>query len=83
MLIAFKLKIGSGLRSGLAGPLAVAPPADARTRSGTPDCATSQAILELHPGAISYRVNGDFTRAGRQAAAPLRHDPLRQAARRS
>jgi formylglycine-generating enzyme required for sulfatase activity len=30
-----------------------------------------QAIIELPPGTVSYRVNGDFTRAGRQAAAPL------------
>jgi hypothetical protein len=30
-----------------------------------------QAIIELHPGAVSRRVNGDFTHAGKLAAAPL------------
>ena len=30
-----------------------------------------QAIVELHCGSVAYRVNGDFTHAGKQAAAPL------------
>jgi hypothetical protein len=56
--------------AGLAGPLAVAPlvmerhVADASLRD-------RQAIIELHPGAVSRRVNGDFTHAGKLAAAPL------------
>jgi formylglycine-generating enzyme required for sulfatase activity len=41
--------------------------------NGAPDTLLRdrQATVELHPGAFSYRVNGDFTRAGKQAAAPL------------
>ena len=31
-----------------------------------------QAIVELHPGSASYRVNGDFTHAGRQACGAAR-----------
>lgn len=70
MLIAFKIKLALACAAGLAGPLAVAPlvmerdVADAGLRD-------RQAIVELHPGSVSYRVNGDFTRAGKQAAAPL------------
>jgi formylglycine-generating enzyme required for sulfatase activity len=70
MLIAFKIKLVLACAAGLAGPLAVAPlvmereVADAGLRD-------RQAIVELHPGSASYRVNGDFTRAGKQAAAPL------------
>lgn len=70
MLIAFKIKLLLACAAGLAGPLAVAPlvieheVADVGLRD-------RQAIVELHPGSASYRVNGDFTRAGRQAAAPL------------
>jgi formylglycine-generating enzyme required for sulfatase activity len=70
MLIAFKIKLVLACAAGLAGPLAVAPLVmekggqDARLRD-------RQAILELQPGAIAYRVSGDFTHAGRQAAAPL------------
>jgi formylglycine-generating enzyme required for sulfatase activity len=70
MLIAFKVKLALACAAGLAGPLAVAPlvmehgalDADLRDRP---------TIVELHPGMVSYRVNGDFTRAGKQAAAPL------------
>jgi formylglycine-generating enzyme required for sulfatase activity len=70
MLIAFKIKLAMACAAGLAGPLAVAPlvmenNAPAALLHDRP------AIVELHPGAISYRVNGDFTRAGRQASAPL------------
>ena len=70
MLIAFKLKLALACAAGLAGPLAVAPfvmgndVADAGLRD-------RQAVVELHLGEVSYRVNGDFTRAGKQAAAPL------------
>ena len=70
MLIAFKLKLALACAAGLAGPLAVAPfvmendAADASLRD-------RQAVVELHLGEVSYRVNGDFTRAGKQAAAPL------------
>lgn len=70
MLIAFKIKLLLACAAGLAGPLAVAPLVMEHdvVDIGLRD---SQAIVELHPGSASYRVNGDFTRAGRQAAAPL------------
>ena len=70
MLISFQIKLALACAAGLAGPLAVAP---LMMENGAPDAGLRdrQAILELHPGAISYRVNGDFTHAGRQAAAPL------------
>ena len=68
MLIAFKLKLALACAAGLAGPLAVAP-----LFSNSPDRAMreAQGIVELHPGSVSYRAAGDFTRAGRQAEAPL------------
>lgn len=70
MLIAFKLKLALACAAGLAGPLAVAP---LLSDGGSPDktMRDPQAMVELHPGAVSYRVAGDFTRAGRQAEAPL------------
>jgi formylglycine-generating enzyme required for sulfatase activity len=70
MLIAFKIKLALACVAGLAGPLAVAPLV---MDNGTPDVGLRdrQAIVELHTGSASYRVNGDFTHAGRQAAAPL------------
>jgi formylglycine-generating enzyme required for sulfatase activity len=70
MLTAFKFKLALACAAGLAGPLAVAPlvmerdVADAGLRD-------RQALVELHSGSVSYRLNGDFTRAGKQAAAPL------------
>jgi formylglycine-generating enzyme required for sulfatase activity len=68
MLIAFKLKLALACAAGLAGPLTVAP-----LFSSSPDRAMreAQGIVELHPGSVSYRAAGDFTRAGRQAEAPL------------
>lgn len=75
MLIAFKLKIASlkialACAAGLAGPLAVAP---LISENGSPDMALrgEQAIAELQPRTVAYRVAGDFTRAGRPAEAPL------------
>ena len=70
MLIAFKLKLALACAAGLAGPLAVAPLV---SENGSPDRAMreAQAMVELHPGAVSYRVAGDFTRLGKQAEAPL------------
>jgi formylglycine-generating enzyme required for sulfatase activity len=70
MLIAFKLKLALACAVGLAGPLAVAPMISS---AGSPDPAMRdrQAIVELQPGALSYRAAGDFTRTGRQAEAPL------------
>lgn len=70
MLIAFKIKFAVACVAGLAGPLAVAPLV---MDNGTPDVGLRdrQAIVELHTGSASYRVNGDFTHAGKQASAPL------------
>jgi formylglycine-generating enzyme required for sulfatase activity len=70
MLIAFKLKVALACAAGLAGPLAVTPLV---METGALDTGLRdrQAIVELHPGSTFYRVNGDFTHAGRQAAAPL------------
>lgn len=70
MLIAFKLKLALACAAGLAGPLAGASfvmrgeAIDAGLRD-------RQSVVELNRGEVSYRVNGDFTRAGKQAAAPL------------
>ena len=70
MLIAFKLKIALACAAGLAGPLAIA---SLIFDGGSPDAVlrNQQAVVELHSGAVSYRVAGDFTRAGRQAEAPV------------
>src|SRR5690242_12921789 len=71
MLIAFKLKLAFACVAGLAGPLAVAPLlSDAGIRGGA--SGTDQAIVEVRAGNVAYRIAGDFTRNGKQAAAPLR-----------
>ena len=69
MLIAFKIKLALACAAGLAGPLAAVPLV---MDNGVPDVGLRdrQAIVELHSGLASYRVNGDFTHAGKQAAAP-------------
>jgi formylglycine-generating enzyme required for sulfatase activity len=69
MLIAFKLKLALACAAGLAGPLAVAPlVSDHAARSSA---IAEPAMVELASGNISYRVAGDFTRAGRPVEAPL------------
>jgi formylglycine-generating enzyme required for sulfatase activity len=70
MLIAFKLKLALVCAVGLAGPLAVGP---LLNDAGAPEAGLRdrQAFVELQPGTASYRVAGDFTRAGKQAASPL------------
>jgi formylglycine-generating enzyme required for sulfatase activity len=71
MLIAFKLKLVLACVAGLAGPLAVAPLlSDAGFRGGANGI--EQAIVVVRAGNVAYRVAGDFTRNGKQAAAPLR-----------
>ena len=70
MLIAIKLKLALAYAAGLIGPLLVAPLVMERD-GGNPGLRDQQAVVELHPGSASYRVNGDFTHAGKQAAAPL------------
>jgi formylglycine-generating enzyme required for sulfatase activity len=70
MLIALKLKLAFACAAGLAGPLALGPLVSG---NGAADVSLrdQQSIVELSPHAISYRANGDFTHAGKQAAAPL------------
>jgi formylglycine-generating enzyme required for sulfatase activity len=70
MLIAFKLKLALACAAGLAGPLAVAPLVMERD-AADPGLRDRQAVVELHSGSVSYRVNGDFTHARRQSSAPL------------
>lgn len=69
MLIAFKLKLALACAAGLAGPLAVAPLVSEMTTHGAQG---EPAIVEIAAGSFSYREAGDFTRAGKQAEAPLR-----------
>lgn len=69
MLIAFKFKLALVCAAGFAGPLAVIPLlTDTGAREGLRD---QQSFVELHTGTVSYRIAGDFTRAGKQAEAPL------------
>jgi formylglycine-generating enzyme required for sulfatase activity len=69
MLIAFKLKLALACAAGLAGPLAVVPLVSDHAARGY--AIAEPAMVELASGNISYRVAGDFTRAGRPAEAPL------------
>ncbi|AWM03282.1 SUMF1/EgtB/PvdO family nonheme iron enzyme [Bradyrhizobium amphicarpaeae] len=69
MLIAFKLKLALACAAGLAAPITVAPLVADMAIQGT---AAEPAIVRVAPGSLSYREAGDFTRAGRQAEAPLR-----------
>ena len=56
--------------AGFAGPLAVAPLLSGEP-SPDPASQNEQAFVELRPSTVSYRLAGDFTRAGRVAEAPL------------
>ena len=69
MLLAFKLQLALACAAGLAGPLAVAPLVSDMAHDRAP--LAEQAMVELQPGQIAYRLAGDFTRAGKQAEAPL------------
>jgi formylglycine-generating enzyme required for sulfatase activity len=70
MLIAFKFKLALICAAGLAGPLSVAPLLN-ETAASDKSPRDPQAFVELQPGTMSYRVAGDFTRAAKQAEAPL------------
>jgi formylglycine-generating enzyme required for sulfatase activity len=70
MLIAFKFKLALACAAGVAGPLAVTPLV-MKSDASDAGLGNQQAIIEVHPGTVSYRVNGEFTHAGRQAAAQL------------
>jgi formylglycine-generating enzyme required for sulfatase activity len=78
MLIAFKLKLALACAAGLAGPLAAIPltlpltiplVSDRDIQGG--GAIVEPAMVELGPGTMTYRVAGDFTRAGKPAEAPL------------
>ena len=68
MLIAFKFKLALACAAGLAGPLAAAPLLSEFTAPAT---LMVPAVVEIPSGHLSYRANGDFTRAGRSVEAPL------------
>jgi formylglycine-generating enzyme required for sulfatase activity len=74
MLIAFKIKLALVCAAGLAGPLATIPLlSDSDTRSRAAITQTlDQALVDVPAGAMSYRVAGEFTHAGKPAEAPLR-----------
>jgi len=71
MLIALKFKLALACAAGLAGPLAITP---LLTDAGSVDAILRDRhpIVELQSGTVSYRVAGDFTRAARQAEAPVK-----------
>jgi formylglycine-generating enzyme required for sulfatase activity len=70
MLVAFKLKLALACVAGFAGPLAVAPLLSGDF-SPDPALQSQPAFVELRPSTVSYRLAGDFTRAGKTAEAPL------------
>ncbi len=69
MLIAFKLKLALACAAGLAGPLAVAPLVSNHAMRNV--AGLEPAMIELVPGALSYRAAGEFTRDGKVVEAPL------------
>ena len=69
MLIAFKLKIALACAAGLAGPLAAVPLVSEHAVGD--HASAEQAIVELDPGTVFYRLAGDFTHAGKPAEAPI------------
>ncbi len=70
MLIAFKFKIALACAAGLAAPLTLAPLVSEQAARSVA-LASEQAMVEIHPSSLSYRVAGDFTRNGKPAEAPL------------
>jgi formylglycine-generating enzyme required for sulfatase activity len=69
MLIAFKIKLVLACAAGLAGPLTLMPLISGHAVRDR--ASAEQAIVELNPGAVPYRLAGDFTHAGKPAEAPL------------
>ena len=69
MLMAFKLKLALACAAGLAGPLAVAPLVSNHAMRNV--AGLEPAMVELVPGALSYRAAGEFTRDGKVVEAPL------------
>lgn len=72
MLLASNIKILMLAVAGFAGPLALTGglPGDVRQHSASGD---RPALIALQPGRVSYRLAGEFTRAGKVAEAPLAH----------
>jgi len=67
MLIAFKLKIALVAAAGFVGPLALAPLAIPTDHSLN----DAHDMVVLPAGDMAYRAAGDFTKDGKQAAAPM------------
>lgn len=69
MPLAIKIKLALAVAAGFASPLVVSPwlAASAPTQVAS----YHESFVELQPGVLSYRAAGDFTHAGKQAAAPL------------
>ena len=74
MLIAFKIKLVGKLvgicAAGFVSLIAFAP-LMMETEALDPSLREAQTIVEVPPGSTSYRSNGEFTNASRQAAASL------------
>jgi len=69
MLLALKVKLVLAVAAGFASPLAVT--AWLPNSIPTQIAGDVPSFVELRPGVLSYRAAGDFTHAGKQAAAPL------------
>ncbi|MGJ4940540.1 SUMF1/EgtB/PvdO family nonheme iron enzyme [Bradyrhizobium sp. HKCCYLS1011] len=70
MLLALKIKLTLACVAGLAGPLAVAPLVGEFNATRAPGL-LAPALVDISPGAVTYRDSGDFTRNGKQSDAPL------------
>lgn len=70
MLLTLRLKLACALAAGFAGPLAVSP--WLATSTAMQSAGLEEPFVDVAPGLLSYRSAGDFTHAGKQAAAPLR-----------
>lgn len=69
MLLAFKFKVAIAAVAGFVTPLAATPFLIASAEVD-PALESRQAIVEIAPGTMSYRLPGEFTRDGRQIEAP-------------
>lgn len=69
MLLAFKLKIAVAAAAGFVTPFAITPFLIAPAHIDRA-LEARQAVVELAPGSISYRLSGEFTRDDKQIEAP-------------
>jgi formylglycine-generating enzyme required for sulfatase activity len=67
MLLALKVKIAFAALAGFATPLAIAP---LIVGGGDRALDQRQALVEIAPGTMAYRMSGEFTRNGQQIEAP-------------